>query len=119
MRLAGAFAAKAFARRAATPYHIVRSMVIAPPERLKIAPPDIRTTDPTVANEIGDGYFSFAGKTMQSHGASPFLLTPPSPAWRRALTGFSWLRHLRASENAQAQARARRRFSRTEEARPR
>jgi uncharacterized heparinase superfamily protein len=106
MRLAGAFAAKAFARRAATPYHIVRSMVIAPPERLRIAPPDIRTTDPTVANEIGDGYFSFAGKTMQSHGASPFLLTPPSPAWRRALTGFSWLRHLRASENPQAQARA-------------
>ena len=43
---------------------------------------------------------------MQSHGASPFLLTPPSPAWRRALTGFSWLRHLRASENPQAQARA-------------
>lgn len=107
MRLAGAFAAKAFARRAATPYHIVRSMVIAPPERLRIAPPDIRTTDPTVADEIYAGYFSFAGKTMQSHGGSPFLLTAPSPAWRRALAGFSWLRHLRAADKALAQANAR------------
>lgn len=106
MRLAGAFAARAFARRAATPYHIVRSMVIVPPERLRIAPPDIRTADPTVANEIEDGYFSFAGKSLHSHGASPFLLTAPSPAWRRALTGFSWLRHLRGSDQAQAQARA-------------
>lgn len=107
MRLAGAFAAKAFARRAATPYHIVRSMVIAPPERLRIAPPDIRTADPTVADEIYAGYFSFAGKTMQSHGGSPFRLTAPSPAWRRALAGFSWLRHLRAADKALAQANAR------------
>lgn len=107
MRLAGAQAAKIFARRAATPYHIVKSMVIAPPERLRIAPPDIRTTDPTVADEIYAGYFSFAGKTMQSYGASPFLLTPPSAAWRRALTGFSWLRHLRSADKALAQANAR------------
>ncbi|RTL88673.1 MAG: heparinase [Hyphomicrobiales bacterium] len=107
MRLAGAFAAKTFARRASAPYHIVKSMAIAPPERLRIAPPDIRTADPTVADEIYAGYFSFAGKTAQSYGASPFALTPPSPAWRRALTGFSWLRHLRSADKALAQANAR------------
>ena len=52
MRVAGAVAAKAFARGAATPYHIVKSMAITPPERLRIAPPDMRTADPTVADEI-------------------------------------------------------------------
>lgn len=107
MRLVGTLAAKNFARRAAAPYHIVKSMAIAPPERLRIAPPDIRTADPTVADEIYAGYFSFAGKTAQSYGASPFTLTPPSPAWRRALTGFSWLRHLRSADKALAKANAR------------
>lgn len=106
MRIAGAFAAKAFARGAAAPYHAVKSMAIAPPERLRIAPPDIRTADPTVADEIYAGYFSFAGKTVQSYGASPFTLVPPSPAWRRALAGFSWLRHLRAADKNLAQANA-------------
>lgn len=107
MRLVGTLAAKSFARRAAAPYHIVKSMAIAPPERLRIAPPDIRTADPTVADEIYAGYFSFAGKTAQSYGASPFLLNPPSPAWRRALTGFSWLRHLRSADKALAKDNAR------------
>ncbi len=107
MRAVGSFAANTFARRASAPYHIVKSMAIAPPERLRIAPPDIRTADPTVADEIYAGYFSFAGKTAQSYGASPFALTPPSPAWRRALTGFSWLRHLRSADKALAQANAR------------
>lgn len=106
MRVAGAVAAKAFARGAATPYHIVKSMAITPPERLRIAPPDMRTADPTVADEIYAGYFSFAGKTLQSYGESPFGLTPPSPAWRRALAGFSWLRHLRAADKTLSEANA-------------
>ncbi|WP_442754906.1 heparinase II/III domain-containing protein [Methylocystis sp. JAN1] len=105
--MAGALAAKVFARGAATPFHVVKSMAIAPPERLRIAPPDIRTADPTVADEIYAGYFSFAGKTLQTYGESPFSLTPPSPAWRRALAGFSWLRHLRAADKTLAQANAR------------
>ncbi len=107
MRVAGVLAAKALARGATRPYHVVKSMAIAPPERLRIAPPDIRTADPTVADEIYAGYFSFAGKTMQSYGESPFSLVAPSPAWRRALTGFSWLRHLRAADKSLSQANAR------------
>jgi uncharacterized heparinase superfamily protein len=106
MRLVGALAAGAFARGAATPYHIVKSLAITPPERLRIAPPDIRTVDPTAAEEIYAGYFSFAGKTLQSYGASPFSLVAPSPAWRRALAGFSWLRHLRAGNKTLGQAKA-------------
>lgn len=110
MRRVGASAARAagaLARGAAAPYHLMKSMAIAPPERLRIAPPDIRTTDSTVADQIYAGYFTFQGKTAQAQGVSPFLLTPPSPGWRRALTGFSWLRHLRAADNALAKANAR------------
>lgn len=73
-------------------------MAFAPPERLRIAPPDIETADPTVANDVYAGFFTFEGKTVQAQDVSPFLLTPPSPGWRRALTGFSWLRHLRAAD---------------------
>jgi uncharacterized heparinase superfamily protein len=108
MRMSSAFAAaNAVVRSATTPYHIVKSMAIIPPERLRIAPPDIRTADSTVADEIYAGYFSFAGKTLQSYGGSPFALTPPSAAWRRKLAGFSWLRHLRAAGKALAQENAR------------
>lgn len=106
MRFAGVSAARALARSAAAPYHLVKSMAIAPPERLRIAPPDIRTTDSTVADEIYAGYFSFEGKAVQTQGASPFAVAAPSSGWRRALAGFSWLRHLRAADRALAQANA-------------
>ncbi len=106
MRLAGALAANAVARGVAVPYQLVKAMTILPPERLRIAPPDIRTVDSTVADQITAGYFSFDGKTVQSYGDSPFSLAPPSPAWRRALAGFSWLRHLRNAEKTQADAQA-------------
>ncbi|PPD43205.1 MAG: heparinase [Methylocystis sp.] len=105
MKHAGALAANAVVRGVSVPYNLVKSMTILPPERLRIAPPDIRTIDSTVADQIAAGYFSFAGKTLQSYGDSPFLLTAPSPPWRRALAGFSWLRHLRGSHEAQAEAR--------------
>lgn len=109
VRFAGVSAARAagaFARGAAAPYHLMKSMAITPPERLRIAPPDIRTTDSTVADQIYAGYFSFEGKTVQARGASPFLLSPPSDGWRRSLAGFSWLRHLQASDKKVALANA-------------
>ncbi|WP_026606719.1 heparinase II/III family protein [Methylocapsa acidiphila] len=77
-----------------------------PPERLLIAPQDIRTSDPTLAADIYAGYFAFAGKIVNAHGRSPFELDPDSPAWTRALMGFSWLRHLRAADTAVARANA-------------
>jgi uncharacterized heparinase superfamily protein len=110
MRLAGVAAARAagsLARGAATPYHAVKALAILPPERLRVAPPDIRTADPTVADEIYAGYFSFDGKTVEAQGRSPFAVRPPSAAWRRSLAGFSWLRHLRAADKALTRANAR------------
>lgn len=72
-----------------------------------IAPQDLRTTDPTVANDIYAGYFAFAGKVVATAGVSPFRALAPSDAWTEALMGFGWLRHLRAADSALARANAR------------
>lgn len=77
------------------------------PDRLLIVPPDLRTSDPTIAIDIYGGYFALAGRVVASKGRSPFDLTPPSTAWAQALLGFGWLRHLRAAETALARANAR------------
>lgn len=78
-----------------------------PPERLLIAPQDIRTGDPTTAAEIYAGYYAFGGKIVSAHGRSPFEIMAPSQEWGRILNGFSWLRHMRAADTALARANAR------------
>ncbi len=77
------------------------------PRRLLIAPSDIRTADPTIADDIYAGYFSFAGKIINTHGCSPFETPPPSQAWSDTLEGFGWLRHLRAADTPLSRANAR------------
>ncbi len=77
------------------------------PERLIIAPQDLRTSDPTIAAEIYAGQVKLAGRLLETHGRSPFELEPPSEAFAVELHGFSWLRHLRAAETALAGANAR------------
>ncbi|MBH0237251.1 heparinase II/III family protein [Methylobrevis albus] len=77
------------------------------PERLVIAPQDIRTADPTRAADIYAGIFGFAGKVVETGGRSPFDLEPPSEDWARALHGFGWLRHLRAADGALTRSNAR------------
>ncbi len=76
-------------------------------DRLLIAPQDLRTTDPTRAAEIYSGRYTFAGKTLDGLGRSPFSVPAPSPEWRDALHGFGWLRHLRAADSALARSHAR------------
>ena len=76
------------------------------PDRLVIAPQDLRTTDATRASEIYSGRFAFAGKVVVCELRSPFEMTPPSDDWAAALFGFGWLRHLRAAESAIARANA-------------
>src|SRR5690242_13218362 len=63
-------------------------------ERLVIAPQELRTADPTRANEIYGGRFAFAGKIVVCDGRSPFELEPPTGEWAELLLGFGWLRHL-------------------------
>ncbi|WP_244645654.1 heparinase II/III family protein [Salinarimonas ramus] len=77
------------------------------PKRLVIVPPDMRTCDATIADDIYAGYFVFGGRALATGGRSPFALEPPSEAWADILHGFSWLRHLRAADTALARANAR------------
>src|ERR1700722_18459375 len=76
------------------------------PERLVIAPSDIRTADPISARDIYAGYFAFAGRTVDAHGRSPFEIQPPSPGWAEALHGFGWLRDLAAANTSLSRANA-------------
>ena len=110
LRVAGLLAGRGAAgirRIIAAPWRAVAGLRRRPPERLLIAPQDIRTSDPTLAADIYAGYFAFGGKIVNAHGRSPFELEPQSEAWARALSSFSWLRHLRAADTAIAKANAR------------
>ena len=75
--------------------------------QLLIAPPDLRTADPTIAVEIYSGRFAFAGHVVEVSGRSPFDIGPPSEDWLRELHSFGWLRHLRAADTPLARSNAR------------
>ncbi|BCP55680.1 heparinase [Kaistia sp. 32K] len=77
------------------------------PERLLIAPTDLRTADPTIANDIYAGRFVFAGEVVDVAGFSVFEIEAPSRAWAERLHSFGWLRHLRASDLAVSRSNAR------------
>jgi uncharacterized heparinase superfamily protein len=77
------------------------------PDRLLIAPQDLRTADSTRASEIYAGRFSFGGKVVVCDARSPFEVKAPSDDWSVALHGFSWLRHLRAADSGITRANAR------------
>lgn len=77
------------------------------PERVLIAPPDLRLADPQIAHEIYHGRFPFAGYMVETEGVSPFEIDVANPAWQSSLHGFRWLRHMRAAETELASANAR------------
>lgn len=93
-------------RLAANPNYRWRFRVKVP-DRLLIAPQDLRTGDPTLASEFYAGRFAFSGKVLMTEGRSPFELKPPSREWADALLGFSWLRHLRSAGTSIAKVNAR------------
>jgi uncharacterized heparinase superfamily protein len=106
-RLALAHAVRSTRRTLAWPWRFVADFSARGPRSLAIAPQDIRTSDPTVADDIYAGHFHFAGKVVDSHGMSPFAIASGSPEWEASLVGFAWLRHLRAAESELARANAR------------
>ena len=94
-------------QRLASPARVASRIRARVPDRLLIAPQDIRTTDPTTAADIATGYFVFGGKIVNAMGRSPFALEPGSDLWMQQLAGFGWLRHLRRADNATARGRGR------------
>lgn len=77
------------------------------PERILIAPPDLRVADPQLAQEFYHGRFALAGRMVETGGFSPFAVEPPTHAWEAALHGFGWLRHMRSAETDLASANTR------------
>ena len=77
------------------------------PERVLIAPPDLRLADPQIATEIYHGRFPFAGHVVETAGRSPFSINVANRAWEETLHGFGWLRHMQAADTELAAANAR------------
>jgi uncharacterized heparinase superfamily protein len=77
------------------------------PERVLIAPPDLRLADPQIALEIYYGRFPLSGHLVETGGQSPFQLDVAHNGWQRSLHGFRWLRHMRAAGTELAAANAR------------
>ena len=77
------------------------------PERVLIAPPDLRLADPQIALEIYYGRYPLSGHMVETGGQSPFQVEVPDRGWRKSLHGFRWLRHMRAAGTELAAANAR------------
>lgn len=77
------------------------------PDRLIVAPTDLRAIDLFVAEEIMEGRFPLAGRVLETEGQSPFALELPSKVFAARLHSFQWLRHLRAEKTDEGCARAR------------
>jgi uncharacterized heparinase superfamily protein len=77
------------------------------PERVVIAPIDLRTADPTVALDIYAGRWVFFGDGIDVEGFSVFDAEPPNEDWSRQLHAFGWLRHLRATDMNVSRSNAR------------
>lgn len=77
------------------------------PDRLIVAPIDLRMADPHIAAEIYSGRFALGGTLLDTGGASPFQMVLPSGAFACSLHGFGWLRHMRAADHDLAFANAR------------
>ena len=82
-------------------------MPVRTPERLVVAPIDLRPVDVFVAEEILEGRFPLAGRELDTNGTSPFFLELPSTAFAHRLHAFGWLRHLRAIKTPEASTKAR------------
>ncbi len=77
------------------------------PERVLIAPPDLRLADSQIALEIYYGRFPLSGHLVETGGESPFQIEVANRGWQKTLHGFRWLRHMRAAGTDLAAANAR------------
>lgn len=96
-----------FARRLALGRISAIRFAGAVPNRLIVAPIDLRVADPHIATEIYYGRFPLGGAFLDTEGTSPFGMPAPSQGFFTELHGFGWLRHMRAANHDLAAANAR------------
>jgi len=77
------------------------------PERVLVAPPDLRLADPQIAHEIYSGRYPLSGHMVETGGQSPFQIAVADRGWLKSLHGFRWLRHMHAADTDLATANAR------------
>ena len=77
------------------------------PERLVVAPVDLRIADPHIAGEIYAGRFALGGTLIETAGVSPFAIEKVPYGFANSLHRFRWLRHMRAADHDLAFANAR------------
>ena len=75
-------------------------------EELLIVPQELRTADPSFAEELAHGQLGLGGAVASIGTGSIFDVGSPSDAWCRALHGFGWLRNLTAAGTAEDRAMA-------------
>lgn len=91
----------------AAPWQGLTARLGPQPTRLVIVPPDLRTLDWAIAQDILAGHYALGGKVVSVGEGSPFAVANAPRGWMRALYGFAWLRHLTTLDAADARAFAR------------
>lgn len=66
-------------------------------EELLIVPQELRTADPSFAEELAHGQLGLGGAVASIGDGSMFDVIAPSQIWSRSLHGFGWLRNLSAA----------------------
>jgi len=105
--LYGAEIWRRFARRMALGRINAMRFAGGAPDRLVVAPIDLRIADSHIAEEIYSGRFAMGGTMVDTGGGSPFQMEIGNRAFARSLHGFGWLRHMRAADHDLACANAR------------
>lgn len=93
--LASAGTWRKFARRLQTGPIAAWRFIGRTPDRIILAPPDLRMTDAHLAREFLNGRFALAGKMVDTNGRSPFDVSAINNNWAASLHNFRWLRHFR------------------------
>ncbi|MBN9062532.1 MAG: hypothetical protein BGP06_17690 [Rhizobiales bacterium 65-9] len=89
------------------PWRAVSARLGPRPTRLVIVPPELRTLDPAIAEDVMAGHYALGGKVVSLSEGSPFAVVDAPPTWSRALYSLFWLRHLTTLDSPGARDHAR------------
>ncbi len=76
-------------------------------DELLIVPQELRTADPSFAEELAQGQLGLSGAVASVGDASIFDVAAPSEVWARSLHGFGWLRNLSSAGSSEDREMAR------------